>query len=172
MTDDLLKQVRELSLSLRPPMLDDLGLLAALIWQFERITASTGMKVIFKHSGIKKKLPTDISTAAFRIVQEAVTNAVRHSGVDRINVSVRAAKGMLRIRIEDRGKGFDPENVLAGTSSGLSNMRERALMLNGKMTIDSHPDAGTTIVAQIPIIGEPTPEMGKRRSRTTFLLKS
>ncbi len=116
-----------------------------------------GVTVSFRQSGLKRKLPQEISTAAFRIVQEALTNCVRYAGADSATVSVRAIKSLLTIRVEDRGKGFEVAKVVNGTSSGLSGIRERALMLGGKAEIDSHPGLGTTVTAEIPL-----PPTGKR----------
>jgi PAS domain S-box-containing protein len=148
---ELMQQVKELSLRMRPPMIDELGLMASLIWQVDRVK-QMGVSVNFRHTGInKKKLPMDVSIAAFRIVQEALTNAARHAGVDCVDVTVRATRSRLYIKVQDKGKGFDMENLVAGGSGGLSSMRERALMLGGTLTVDSHQGMGTVVSAEIPI---------------------
>ncbi|MFH1639970.1 MAG: PAS domain S-box protein, partial [Chloroflexota bacterium] len=150
--NELLAQVRELSLNLRPPMLDDLGLLAAMLWHFERYTARTQVKVRFRHAGLGIHFASEVSTAAYRIVQEALTNVARHAHVKEVAVRVWVDKDRLFLRVEDKGLGFDPVRVDMGDSSGLNGMRERALMLGGSLNIDSAPGAGTTMTAELPLL--------------------
>jgi signal transduction histidine kinase len=104
---DLMKQVRDMSLDLRPSMLDDLGLLPALLWQFQRFSGQTGIKLNFQHSGLEQILPPEINTAVFRVVQEAMTNIVRHAGVSEANVDVTVRDGTLSILVQDKGRGFN-----------------------------------------------------------------
>ena len=155
LVDELMAQVRELSLSLRPAMLDDLGLLPALIWQFERYTAQTQVAVDFKHRGVEGiRFDSEIETAAYRIVQEALTNVARHAGVDRANVRLWADEGGLYLQVEDLGRGFDPAAAMSSSvSSGLSGMRERANLLGGQLTIESEPDERTLLSASLPLDG-------------------
>ncbi len=148
---DLMGLVRNMSLELRPAMLDDLGLLPTLHWHFERYTAKTQVHVKFQHSGLEKGFPTEVSTAAYRIVQEALTNCLRHAAVNEIAVYVGADEDTLTLRVEDKGKGFDPASVLGSRSSGLRGMRERAQLLGGRMLVESAPGAGTTIIAELPL---------------------
>jgi len=147
---ELMGQVRDLSLNLRPPMLDDLGLLAALLWHVERYTAQTHVKVKFEHSGLQKAFPAQVATAAYRIVQEALTNVARHARTDEVAVRLWADSSTLSIWIKDNGAGFDPAALVAGSSGGLNGMTERALMLGGRLTIDSAPGAGTSVIAELP----------------------
>src|SRR6185503_14707317 len=124
---ELLSRVRNLSLDLRPAMLDDLGLLPALLWHFERCRTSTGVNVVFTQRGLEgRRFGAGVETAAYRIVQEALTNVARHSGVYDATVTIAAAGGVLTLRIEDRGVGFEPDTVLKDAgSSGLVGLRER-----------------------------------------------
>ncbi|MBI3941792.1 MAG: GAF domain-containing protein [Chloroflexi bacterium] len=152
LVDELMGRVRDMSLDLRPAMLDDLGLLAALLWYFERYTSRTQIRVDFKHRGLNHRLDSKVETAAFRMVQEALTNVARHASVDEVAVTLCAAQQTLQIEIEDRGKGFDPAKVeLSGSSSGLPGMRERINLLGGELAIASHPGAGTRLTGRLPL---------------------
>jgi PAS domain S-box-containing protein len=153
LVNELLGRVRELSLDLRPAMLDDLGLLPSLLWHFERYTAQTDVQVVFKHTGLEgQHFASEVETAAYRIVQEALTNVARHADVSEAAVRVWADGETLGVQIEDQGAGFDPEDALAaGDSSGLSGMQERAVLLGGLLTIESNPGAGTTLTVELPL---------------------
>jgi len=144
-------QLRNLSLTLRPTMLDDLGLLPTLQWHMERYQSQTHISVNFRHSGLQKKIPREVSTAAYRIVQEALTNVARHANTGEVMVCVRAEKGALLVEVEDHGVGFDIGKARDGGSVGLSGMSERVLSLNGSLTIESTPESGTYILAELPL---------------------
>ena len=92
----------------------------------------------------------EIETAAYRIVQEALTNIARHAGVDRVEVGVTVDKSVLHIRIQDVGEGFDPDSLLAGSTGGLYGMRERAFMVGGQLKVESATGAGTILIADLP----------------------
>lgn len=153
LVNELIGRVRDLSLDLRPAMLDDLGLLPALLWHFERYTSQTSIHVLFAHTGIEgTRLRPEIETAAYRIVQEALTNVARHSNVNDVKVSVSADAENLNLQITDKGKGFHVASVLeSGASSGLAGMRERAHLLGGKLVIESKAGIGTVIMATLPL---------------------
>ena len=153
LVSDLTTRVRDLSLTLRPSLLDDLGLLPALVWHFDRYTEQTQVRVTFKHSGIEgKRFQPETETAAYRIVQESLTNVARHAGVTEVIVRVWSDPERLHIQVEDHGKGFDPEKASLGTQSrGLIGMRERANLLGGEFTIDSACGAGTCLTASLAI---------------------
>jgi len=153
-------QVRSMSLELRPTMLDDLGLLPTLLWHFKRYTAQTNVRVHFKHRGLKRHLPQETITIAYRVVQEALTNVARHAQVTEVMVCVRAEYGALVVEIEDQGVGFDVDKVTS-TSMGLGGMRERALSLKGKLLVQSTPGEGTCVIAELPLA-----ERGRRRIRS------
>ena len=156
LVNGLMEQVRKLSLELRPGMLDDIGLLPTLLWYFDNYTAKTNIKVNFKHSGLQVPFSSDVMVAAYRIVQEALTNILRHADVTEINVTAWTDQQMLSIRIEDKGKGFDLKSISPGISGGLLGMYERADSLDGELTIDSTPGQGTTIVTRLPLSGSST----------------
>jgi len=150
--DDLLSRVQSLSLDLRPAMLDDLGLLPALLWLFERYQGQTGVAVHFEHAGLDRRFAREVETAAFRIAQEALTNVARHAGVGEVSVRAWARNGTLGLAIEDRGCGFVPAAAFeSGASSGLSGMRERAALVGGQLTVESAPGAGARLSAEMPL---------------------
>jgi signal transduction histidine kinase len=151
LVNDLMGRVRDLSMNLRPAMLDDLGLVPALLWQLERYQAQTGIRVEFSHSGLDGRFSPEIETACFRIVQEALTNVARHARISEAKVEIRADGDHLRLQIDDRGAGFDPELALAGRSSGLTGMRERARLLGGRLRIESARGNGTQLLADLPL---------------------
>ena len=153
LVNELMARVRKLSLDLRPAMLDDLGLLPALLWHFEHYTAQTQVRVNFKHSGLEKRRFTpEVETAAYRLVQEALTNVARHAAIQEVTVRLSTHQETLLIEVEDRGKGFDVDSVLkASETSGLPGMRERAVLLEGRMTVVSQPGVGTRLTAELSI---------------------
>ncbi|HEY7023131.1 MAG TPA: PAS domain S-box protein [Ktedonobacterales bacterium] len=150
--DDALSRVRELSLDLRPAMLDSLGLLPTLLWRFENYTSQTGIQVEFHHIGLDQRFAPEVETGAYRIVQEALTNVARHAAVPIVRVQVMAADTMLHIYIIDEGAGFEAEEAIAaGLSTGLVGMRERATLLGGVFLVSSTPGGGTTIEVELPL---------------------
>jgi PAS domain S-box-containing protein len=148
---ELIRQVREMSLNLRPSMLDDLGLLPTLLWHVERYTAQTRVKVDFDHSGINQGFSPDISIAVYRIMQEALTNIARHANVNEADIHIWADEKAICMIVKDLGSGFNVASLRAGVSSGLSGMRERALLLGGSFKIESSPDRGTLLTVEIPL---------------------
>ncbi len=149
--NELIGRVSDLSMNLRPPMLDGLGLLPALLWQIERCEAQTGIRVDFHHAGLDRRFAPEVEITAFRIVQEALTNVARHAGVMRASVEVWADAETLGARIADEGRGFSVEAALARYSSGLAGMRERCRLLGGQLTVESAPGAGTRLVMALPL---------------------
>lgn len=149
--DDLIGRVRNLALDLRPSILDHFGLTAALSWFFEQVTAQTGVRVVFDDL-----LPEDarfgaeIETAAYRIIQEALTNIARHAAVREATVSVSTDGDLLVVEVEDLGTGFAQERVSA-QSFGLTGMRERTNILGGRLIIETSPGAGTRVIAELPL---------------------
>lgn len=149
---ELMSKVRQISLDLRPGMLDDLGLLPALLWYFERYTTQTKVQVHFTHRALENRFAAELETAAYRIVQEALTNVARHAGVNEVFVSVWSDADILSVEIEDRGAGFDPAAALAANvSSGIAGMGERARLLGGGLTIESTVGNGARIIAHLPL---------------------
>jgi PAS domain S-box-containing protein len=155
------ERVKDLSLNLRPPMLDDLGLVPTLLWHFERYRAQTGIHVRFHHRGVgAPRQPGAGEITVFRIVQEALTNVARHAGVAEVTVELWAESGSMWLRVEDAGRGFDPA-ALGALSSGLSGMRERALLTGGSLAIESRPGEGTRLLARLPLVAADTVTAGE-----------
>jgi PAS domain S-box-containing protein len=153
---DVLNRVRELSFDLRPALLDHFGLLPALRWLLDRYTASTGVRVDFQHAGLEERLAAELEVTAYRVVQEALTNIARHAQVRQAAVRLWADAETLTIQVEEEGVGFDPEAVMAaGRSSGLTGMHERVRLLGGRLAIDSAPGAGSHLLAELPLRGQP-----------------
>ena len=159
LVNELMARARKLSLDLRPAMLDDLGLFPALLWHIEHYSASTHVHVNFKHSGLESRsFAPEVETSAYRIVQEALTNIARHANVSEATVRLLTRHQTLWIEIRDQGIGFDQAAVLMGSeTSGLAGMRERAVLLGGRLEIDSQPGAGTHLTAELSIVDSPAP---------------
>lgn len=147
---EIIKQVRNLSLSLRPGILDDLGLIPALEWQFKQLEEQAELKVVFRHDDLPV-LPANMNIGIFRIIQEALTNILRYSGAKEAEVDIRIKESNVLLHISDQGKGFDANHLSSGSSTGLSAMRERAALLGGQFTITSKPSKGTVVSVALPI---------------------
>lgn len=151
--NELMNQVRNLSLDLRPAMLDDLGLYPALKWLIERYQAQTNIQVSFQHADIQRRFKPEVETAAFRIVQEALSNVARHAKVKQVSVRAWANPMALGVQIEDHGVGFDLGKVFAcASTSGISGMHERASLLGGALTVDARLGHGARVTAEFPLI--------------------
>ena len=154
MVSTLIGQIRELSLKLRPSMLDDMGLLPSLFWHFEQYTRQTGIEVKFSHFGLDKRFSPQVEITAYRLVQESLTNVARYAKVNRAEVIINAAQDALRIQVIDNGTGFDAEQVFAsGNTFGLAGMRERVLLIGGELVVKSAQGEGTEILAMLPTSG-------------------
>jgi signal transduction histidine kinase len=145
-----LQDVRRLAVELRPTALDDFGLVAAL----ERLTASfaeqTGISVDFETALADERLPEEVETALYRIVQESLTNVVKHARARRVSILLARKEGSVKAVVEDDGRGFDPAEQ-AGDGFGLVGMSERLALLGGRLEVESDADAGTTIAAEVPV---------------------
>jgi signal transduction histidine kinase len=152
---NLIAQTREISMNLRPTMLDDTGLVLTLIWHFDRYTSQTEIKVNFKHYNVlEKHFATEIETAIFRIIQEALTNVARYAKTDSVDVVLKHEEKLIKIEISDQGQGFNLTKVDTTTHMGLSSMRERAYALGGLLDIQTAPGRGVRIHATIPLSGK------------------
>ena len=154
LVQELLERIRALSLDLRPSILDDLGVLPALLDNIERYMSQTKIRVHLEHSGLDRRFAPETETGVYRIVQEALTNVARHGHVDEVTVRLWATDDVLGVQVEDHGAGFDPDAVLgAGRSGGLAGLRERAALLNGHLTVETHPGRGVRLTAEVPLNG-------------------
>jgi len=151
---EVARSIGEISHALRPAVLDDLGLIPALQWLRGRFAAG-GLAVDVSYTGPDDRPPPELETAAYRIVQEALTNAARHARVEHAVVRVWLDDRVLGLQVEDQGHGFCPAEALAaGKVTGVAGMRDRALLLGGSFTVDSAAGEGTRIVVELPLSGE------------------
>jgi signal transduction histidine kinase len=145
-----LQDVRRLAVELRPSALDDFGLIAAV----ERLSASfseqTGIEIDFETALVAERLPAEVETALYRIVQESLTNVVKHARARRVSILLARRDGVVKAVIEDDGRGFDPAEM-SSAGFGLVGMRERLALLGGRLEVESSGDTGTTIAAEVPV---------------------
>ncbi len=148
---ELLGRVSRLSMELRPAMLDDLGLIPALVWYVNHYQEQTGINVELKNSGVEgRRFLTAIETTAYRITQEALTNIARHAHATDIWLTIGVNEGWLEIRSDDNGIGFDTQTALA-KNRGLAGMRERAKLVGGVFQIESEKGKGTRTLIRLPV---------------------
>ncbi|MBN2808681.1 MAG: PAS domain S-box protein [Deltaproteobacteria bacterium] len=150
--DETIDEVRSIALRLRPGILDDLGLLAALEWSAADFERRVGIICAFKAEGEIPDLSNVLATAAYRITQEALTNVVRHAGADQVTMSLLFADSWLSVTVEDDGCGFRPERLSGAAGLGVAGMRERAALIGGTLEIFSQPGRGTRVVFRAPFI--------------------
>jgi signal transduction histidine kinase len=145
-----LQDVRRLAVELRPKVLDDFGLVPAL----ERLTGAfaeqTGIDVDLEAGAVSERLPPEVETAIYRIVQESLTNVVKHSHAQRVSVLLTRANGRIKAVIEDDGTGFDP-GAPRSDGIGLIGMRERIELLDGTLAVESSETSGTTVALEVPV---------------------
>lgn len=153
--DEALHQVRNLALDLRPSLLDDLGLLAALRWHLDRQSQRTGTAINLVCGVFESALPPKLETVCFRIVQEALTNIAKHAKAESVTVQINQHDNKLHLSIRDNGIGFDVQaarsRATRGASLGLLGMEERATLVGGQIHIISTPEHGTEICVHFPI---------------------
>ena len=158
--DRMHQELHRMIVNLRPSVLDDLGLAAAIRWFAERHLTAAGVAVRCEFSGLDTRLPPEIETATFRTVQEALVNVTRHAAAETVLIQAALADGQLTIEIEDDGSGFDEGSVVRSPDSmrgiGLLGMRERIEILGGDMVIESSAGSGTRVFFSIPVPPAPT----------------
>ena len=154
LADAISEDLHRLAADLRPAILDHAGLVPALRQHTATLAAEHGIEVRFEAAGIDgERLPPEVESAVFRIVQEALANTIRHARARRVEVLVERRDGHLVAIVEDDGVGFDLREVADGGRLGLVGMRERAEMLGGKLTVETAPGAGTTVMLEVPHAG-------------------
>ena len=155
-TSQILDGVHRLTLELRPIDLDELGLIPALRTYTKSYAGKFNLDIDFQTSGLKGRLPGNMEVAFYRIVQEALTNVVKHSGAASVRILIKNEDGLITVVIKDDGSGFDmgEVNKSEGRGLGLFGMRERMVTIGGELNIDTLPGRGTEIVAQSRLRGE------------------
>jgi two-component system sensor histidine kinase UhpB len=148
-----LDEVRRIARELRPEALDDLGLVNALITLCSRVSREGGVPIERKLEGGLPQLDRDLELVVYRVAQEALTNVIRHAEATRATVSLKADDAAVVLRVRDDGRGLPTE--LPKNTAGLGGMRERALLVDGALTIHSEPDLGTEVTLEVP--GKETP---------------
>jgi PAS domain S-box-containing protein len=151
--DKTIDEVRGMSTRLRPGVLDDLGLTEALEWYTTDFEKRTGIACLFRHPGVPR-VDDMVATAAYRIAQEALTNVARHSYANHVDVTLQAEAGMLSLKVQDNGRGFDRLDLPESECLGLAGMRERASLVGGIIDIQSQPGKGTQVYCKLPIDGK------------------
>ncbi len=151
---DLTESTRQISYSLHPSMLEDLGLIPTLQWFIARFVENDKLHVEIESAGFNEELPGKVALALYRIAQEALTNTRRHADADKVNLKLAKGFPSVIMIIEDNGKGFSSEDIQSRDKGlGIVGMRERVAQLNGKFTIKSIPGKGTRIRVTIPLEG-------------------
>lgn len=159
-TRSALHDTRELSRLLRPTLLDDLGLDAALAWLARTLSERAGLNISFQSELDEQRLHPDVETLLFRITQEALTNVIRHSDARSAHIIVKHTPMLLILRVEDDGHGFDAAQAAQAernaSSSGLRGMRDRAELFGGRVEIRSAPGQGTVVQLTLTLDGPET----------------
>ncbi|MFL6633947.1 MAG: CHASE domain-containing protein [Massilia sp.] len=160
--DTTIKSVRQIINDLRPTVLD-LGLSAAVEWQVDQFQKRTGIQCDIRDDHGEIALPDHCATAFFRILQESLTNIVRHANATRVKVELRLSGGWLSLTVRDNGCGLPPGGRNKHGSFGLVGIEERILILGGTSAVFSEPDGGTTVIVSAPVIGGPEPVLSQQQ---------
>ncbi|WP_439627728.1 CheR family methyltransferase [Gemmata sp.] len=151
--NDLGRELHGLAVRLRPTSLDDVGLAPALGQLVSEWSSRSGVRADFHASGVEPgRVPAEVETAIYRVVQEALTNVAKHAGASAVGVAVTRSDGSVSVAVEDDGAGFDPDAAPKGRL-GLLGMRERVELVGGTFEVESSPGAGTTVAVRIPVPG-------------------
>jgi len=154
--DEMLDHVHELSLAFRPIMLDELGLVSTLRWFVDRYARRVGIEVEFEASGLEVRLPPELETALYRVVQEAFTNIARHAQARRVRLHLARKGSKVTASIQDDGVGFDADHGMSispsGSGAGLVGMRERITLLGGAFSIRAVHGRGTRLSVELPVL--------------------
>jgi signal transduction histidine kinase len=157
--NEVIENLHNVAMALRPASLDHLGLVSALRQHVGAVGEKHGLEARFRSKGVVKRLEPDMETVLYRIVQEALTNVVRHAKATQVDVVLTVRGDKLLVIIEDDGNGFNPEDVPPEGHLGLFGMRERVEMIDGKLVIESAPGEGTTIIVEVAY-GDPDIDRG------------
>lgn len=162
MVDGMIRQARDIARGLRPPLLDEAGLVPALDHHLKTAASRSGVRIDLQSDPGVSSVPRGLDTTVFRLVQEAVSNALRHAGARAIRVELGTGTGALRIVVEDDGVGFDPavvgQKIKRGEHLGLLGMTERVHGVGGRIDFESRPGGGSRIVVQMPLAPSQAPD--------------
>ena len=164
--DQTLNAVRRIATALRPSVLDQLGLAAALEWQGQEFGARTGIEISMELCNDGCSIPDDLGSSAFRILQESLTNVARHAQAKHVKIRLAQSSTRLTLEISDDGVGFPPERLEGTKSLGLVGMRERALACGGTLSISCQEGGGTTCYCAFPSIEESSNDQARHRRRS------
>jgi signal transduction histidine kinase len=149
--DSTVKTVRRIATDLRPGVLDDFGLVAAIEWQLQDFQTRAGIECTFTTTLEDLPLPPEAATAVFRIFQETLTNVARHAQATRVTVDLKLDGDQVLLSVEDNGRGIAPDDVFGNKSLGLVGMRERVHLLAGQLEISGAPGQGTSVWVRMPL---------------------
>ncbi len=149
--EETIRAVRRIATALRPSLLDDLGLVAALEWQAEEFRRHSGIRLRFASTLRDARLDRDLSTSVFRIFQEALTNVARHARATSVEVRLEERSGRLLLEVRDNGRGITESERSGRGALGLLGMRERALALGGELEVTGSPRGGTEVRLVVPL---------------------
>jgi PAS domain S-box-containing protein len=147
---EIAKDIQALSHRLHSSKLEYLGLVAAANSFCKDLSEQRKVEIDFSHTAIPRSVPKEISLCLFRVLQETLQNAVKHSGVRHYKVELHGTEGEIQLTVSDGGVGFDPQDAIHSRGLGLISMRERMQLVSGEFSIKSHPGSGTTIHARVP----------------------
>jgi signal transduction histidine kinase len=147
---EISEDVQALAHELHSPKLDYLGIAVAMKSFCKQFSERQNVKIDFSDEGLTT-VPRDISLCLFRVLQEALHNALKHSGVRHFNVELRGASDAVQLTVRDSGVGFDSEVAMKGSGLGLTSIKERLKLVEGSLSINSQANAGTTIQACVPL---------------------
>jgi len=156
--DEGIQSIRRIATELRPGILDDLGLAAAVEWVAKEFQTRTGTKVHVSLPNVEIAMDPERDTALFRILQETLTNVARHASATQVDVRLAKEDGTLILEVRDNGKGIRQDQLSGGKSFGVLGMQERAVMLGGEINITGIPGKGTTVSVRIPETRRTAPE--------------
>ena len=145
-----LQDVRRLAVELRPSALDDFGLVPAVERLTDTFREQSGLRVDLESQLGEERLATEAETTLYRVIQEALTNVIKHAGAERVSILLQRKDSAVVAVVEDDGSGFDPASTRAD-ALGLAGMRERVSLAGGRLQVESTPGSGTTVVAEVPL---------------------
>jgi signal transduction histidine kinase len=148
------EDVHDMSYRLHPSLVEDLGISTALRTECQRVRRYCDVQIKEHIDEIRERIPNPAALCAYRVIQEALNNAVRHAKADSIEITLEKDGQTLKLEVSDDGIGFDKARAKSSEHIGLSSMRERVRLLDGKLRIRSEPGAGTTVSAVVPLNGE------------------